>query len=64
MRVSMLLTENCRRITGGVVAGLVGRRCGRAPSLVLGTREPMLRGSVCDLLVMPLMPFLLTTINF
>lgn len=57
-------TENWRRITGGVVAALVGRRCGRAPSLVFDTRELKLRGSVCDLFVIPPIPFLFTTINF
>lgn len=49
-------------MTGGVVAGLVGSRWG-LPSLSAGTREPMLRGNVCDLLVKPL-PFLFTTISF
>lgn len=49
-------------MTGGVVAGLVGSLWG-LPSLRAGTREPMLLGNVCDLLVKPL-PFLFTTISF
>lgn len=39
------ITENCRRMTGGVVAGLVGSRCGRASDRA-GTRDPMLLGNV------------------
>lgn len=57
-------TENWRRITGGVVAGLRGSRWCRLGSLVVATREPILRGSVCDLLTKLLLPLLLITINF
>lgn len=59
-----ILTENCLRITGGVVAGFVGNLCGLAPSLVLGTRDPILLGNVCDLFVKLLFPFLWITISF
>lgn len=59
----MIFTENCRRMTGGVVAGFVGSRWGR-PSLSVGTREPMLLGNVCDLLTKLVLPFLLTTMSF
>lgn len=59
----IMLTENCRRMAGGVVAGLVGSRCG-LPSLSVGTREPILLGNVCDLLTKLVLPFLFTTISF
>lgn len=59
----VVITENCRRMTGGVVAGFVGNRWGR-PSLSVGTREPMLLGNVCDLFTKLLTPFLLTTMSF
>lgn len=37
-------------MTGGVVATFVGSRWGRESTpKVAGTRDPMLRGNVCDL---------------
>lgn len=56
-------TENCLRITGGVVACFEGNRCGRI-SLVEDTRKPILLGNVCDLFVKLLLLRLFTTISF